>query len=110
MAQGAAARIEARAADGRRRSDVSLALPGGQPMALEVQFGPITDAEVLARRADYLRAGITVVWVWHGSPPHVLYRFGNSAGSTTCPRTASGWCAGARTRPGREKTQPRSGC
>lgn len=47
MAQRAAARIEARAADGRRRSDVFVALPGGQLMALEVQFSPITDAEVL---------------------------------------------------------------
>jgi hypothetical protein len=45
-------------------------------LALEVQLSPITDAEVLARREDYLHLGIPVVWVWRGSPPHVLYRSG----------------------------------
>lgn len=75
-AQGAAAQVEARTADGRRRSDVSVILPGGRMLAVEVQHSPVTDAEVLARREDYLHLGITVVWVWHGSPPHVLYRFG----------------------------------
>jgi hypothetical protein len=76
ITRGAVARVEARTADGRRRSDVSITLPGGRLLAVEVQHSPVTDAEVLARREDYLRGGITVVWVWHGRPPHVLYRFG----------------------------------
>jgi hypothetical protein len=76
IAQGAAARIEARTADGRRRTDVSVSLPGGLALAVEVQFSSVTDAEILARGEDYLRAGSTVVWVWRGSPPHVLYEFG----------------------------------
>ena len=76
IAQGAAARIEARTADGRRRTDVSVTLPGGPTLAVEVQFSSITDAEILARGEDYLRAGSTVVWVWRDAPPHVLYEFG----------------------------------
>lgn len=76
IAQGAAARIEARTADGRRRTDVSVSLPGCLALAVEVQFSSVTDAEILARGEDYLRAGSTVVWVWRGSPPHVLYEFG----------------------------------
>jgi hypothetical protein len=75
-AQGAAAWVEARTADRRRRSDVSVTVPGGRMLAVEVQLSPVTDAEVVARGEDYLRGGIAVVWVWHGSPPHVLYRFG----------------------------------
>lgn len=44
-------------------------------LAVEVQLSSVTDAEVLARREAYLRLGITVAWVWHGNPPHVLYLF-----------------------------------
>jgi Competence protein CoiA-like family len=76
IAQGAAARIEARTGDGRRRTDVSVTPPGGPTLAVEVQFSSITDAEIIARGEDYLRAGSTVVWVWRNSPPHVLYEFG----------------------------------
>jgi Competence protein CoiA-like family len=76
VAQGAAARIEARTADGRRRTDVSVTLPGGPTLAVEVQFSSITDAEIHARGEDYLRAGSIVVWVWRDSPPHVLYESG----------------------------------
>ena len=76
MAQGAAARIEARTADGRRRTDVSVSLPGGSTLAVEVQFSSITDAEIVARGEDYRQAGSTVVWVWRDNPPHVLYEFG----------------------------------
>jgi len=94
-AQGAAARVEARAADGRRRSDVSVTLPGGQMLALEVQFSPITDGEILARRADYLGAGITVVWVWHSSPPHVLYRFGDPGWVYDLPANRVGLLCGS---------------
>jgi len=75
ISQGADARVEAWTADGRRRSDVSITLPGGRSLAVEVQHSPVTDAEVLARREDYQRGGITVIWVWLGMPPHVLYRF-----------------------------------
>jgi Competence protein CoiA-like family len=77
-AAGAAVRVEAWTADKRRRSDVSVTLPGGARLAIEVQCGRITDAEVLARREDYARAGIGVVWVWHPATgvPHVLYQFG----------------------------------
>jgi Competence protein CoiA-like family len=76
---GAAAWVEAWTADRRRRSDVSVTLPGGSTLAFEVQYGRITDAEVLARREDYADAGITVIWVWRQAAgiPDVLYRFGD---------------------------------
>jgi hypothetical protein len=76
MAQGAAARIEARTADGRRRTDVSVSLPRGSTLAVEVQLSSITDAEIVDRGEDYRQAGSTVVWVWRDSPPHVLYEVG----------------------------------
>ena len=74
--QGAAARVEVRTADGRRRSDVSVLLPGGEQLAIEVQYSPITDAEILARHQDYARVKTAVTWVWRDQPPHVLYRLG----------------------------------
>ena len=75
---GASARVEAWAADGRRRSDVAVTFPDGARMAIEVQFTAMTDTELLARRDDYARAGTVLVWVWHSEKriPHVLFRFG----------------------------------
>ena len=64
MDQGFAARVEARTADGRRRSDVQVILPGGARIAIELQCSEITDAEWLDRHEDYVRAGITDVWLW----------------------------------------------
>ena len=77
-AAGADARVEAWTADGRRRSDVAVAFPGGARLAIEVQLGKITDSELLARREDYTRAGIALAWVWHQDMqiPRVLFRFG----------------------------------
>lgn len=77
-AAGATARIEAWTADRRRRTDVSVTLASGARLAIEVQYGRITDAEVLARRDDYARAGISVIWVWRQETgiPHVLYQLG----------------------------------
>lgn len=62
--QGFAARVEAWTADGRRRSDVQVILPGGIRVAIELQCSKITDAEWVARHEDYVRAGITDVWLW----------------------------------------------
>jgi hypothetical protein len=62
--QGFAARVEAWTADGRRRSDVQVILPGGIRVAMELQCSKITDAEWVARHEDYVRAGITDVWLW----------------------------------------------
>jgi hypothetical protein len=76
---------------------VSVTLPDGRRLAFEVQHSPVTDAEVLARRKDYLHGGITVVWVWHGSPPHVLYRFGEPSCVYDLVRARSGWCTAGRT-------------
>lgn len=76
--QGASARVEAYTDDRRRRSDVAITFPGGGSVALEVQLGDITDASWLARHDDYVRAGITDVWLWHPGAwiPRVLFDSG----------------------------------
>jgi Competence protein CoiA-like family len=63
--RGASARVEAYIPGGRRRSDVSVTLPGGPQVAIEVQLGEISDAEWLARHRDYAQAGIVDVWLWN---------------------------------------------
>ena len=77
-AQGFTARVEARTADGRRRSDVEVIMPGGRRLAIELQRGELSDAEWIARHEDYVRAGITDVWLWHTGTqvPRVVFRFG----------------------------------
>ena len=52
--QGFPARVEAWTADGRRRSDVEVILPGGARVAIELQCSEITDAEWLDRHEDYV--------------------------------------------------------
>jgi len=76
--QGFTARVEARTADGRRRSDVEVILPGSARVAIELQCSEITDAEWLDRHEDYVRAGITDVWLWGPGVwiPRVVFRFG----------------------------------
>ena len=78
MDQGFPARVEARTADGRRRSDVGVILPGGARVAIELQCSEITDAEWLDRHEDYVRAGITDVWLWGPGVwiPRVVFRYG----------------------------------
>ena len=77
-ATGASARTEAWTTQGKRRSDVAVTFPDGARLAIEVQFGKITDTELLARRDDYAREGIGLVWVWHPDHqiPRVLLQFG----------------------------------
>jgi|HubBroStandDraft_6_1064221.scaffolds.fasta_scaffold31399_3 Competence protein CoiA-like family len=76
--QGFTARVEARTADGRRRSDVEVILPGGARVAIELQCSEITDAEWLGCHEDYVRAGITDVWLWGPGVwiPRVAFRYG----------------------------------
>ena len=76
--QGFMARVEARTADGRRRSDVEVILPGGARVAIELQCSEITDAEWLDRHEDYVLAGITDVWLWGPGVwiPRVVFRYG----------------------------------
>jgi len=76
--QGLTARVEARTADGRRRSDVEVSRPGGARVAIELQCSEITDAEWLDRHEDYVRAGITDVWLWVPGVwiPRVVFRYG----------------------------------
>lgn len=78
MDQGFTARVEARTADGRRRSDVEVNLPGGARVAIELQCSEITDAEWLDRHEDYVRAEITDVWVWRPGIwiPRIVFRYG----------------------------------
>lgn len=57
--------VEARTADGRRRSDVRVRLRDGQTVALELQSDAVSDVEWLDRHDDYRRAGISDVWLWH---------------------------------------------
>jgi competence protein CoiA-like protein len=76
--QGFTARVEARTADGRRRSDVEVILPGGVHVAIELQCSEITDAEWLDRHEDYVRAGIVDVWLWGPGVwiPRVVFLYG----------------------------------
>ena len=76
--QGFKARVEARTADGRRRSDVEVILPGGARVAIELQCSEITDAEWLDRHEDYVRAGIIDAWLWSRGVwiPRVVFRYG----------------------------------
>ena len=78
MDQGCTARVEAWTADGRRRSDVEVILPGDVRVAIELQCSEITDAEWLDRHEDYVRAGITDVWLWGPGIwiPRVVFRYG----------------------------------
>jgi Competence protein CoiA-like family len=78
MDQGFTARVEARTAGGRRRSDVEVNLPGGARVAIELQCSEITDAEWLDRHEDYVRAGITDMWLWGPGIwiPRVVFRYG----------------------------------
>jgi hypothetical protein len=75
--QGFAARVEAWAADGRRRSDVEVIMPGGVRVAIELQCSEITDAEWIARHEDYIRAGIIDMWLWHRriEVPRVVFQY-----------------------------------
>jgi len=75
--QGFAARVEAWTADSRRRSDVEAILPGGVRVAIELQCSEITDTEWVARHEDYVRAGITDVWLWHPrlQVPRVVFQY-----------------------------------
>jgi Competence protein CoiA-like family len=77
-AAGASARTEAWTAQGKRRSDVAVTFPDGARLAIEVQLSSITDTELLARRDDYAREDIGLVWVWHPDHqiPHALFKFG----------------------------------
>jgi len=77
-AQGFTAWVEARTADGRRRSDVEVILPGGHRLAVELQRGELSDAEWIARHEDYARAGITDLWLYHPDTrvPRVIFRHG----------------------------------
>jgi hypothetical protein len=76
--QGFTARVEAWTADGRRRSDVEVILPGNLRVAIELQCTEISDAEWIARHEDYVHAGITDVWLWyrHIGVPRVVFRYG----------------------------------
>jgi hypothetical protein len=74
----ASARVEAWTTDGRRCSDVEVTFVDGARLAIEVQLSPMTDTELLARRADYARLGTALVWAWPSDEkvPHVLFKFG----------------------------------
>jgi hypothetical protein len=76
--QGFTARVEARTADGRRRSDVEVILPGSARVAIELQCSEITDAEWLERHEDYVRSGIVDAWLWGPGVwiPRVVFRYG----------------------------------
>jgi Competence protein CoiA-like family len=76
--QGFTARVEARTVGGRRRSDVEVILPGSARVAIELQCSEITDAEWLDRHEDYVRTGITDVWLWGPGVwiPRVVFRYG----------------------------------
>jgi competence protein CoiA-like protein len=76
--QGAAAQVEAYTPDGRRRSDVAITVPGGGRVVIEVQLGEVSDTEWLTRHEDYVRAGITDVWLWHAATwvPRVMFASG----------------------------------
>ena len=71
------ARVEAWTADGRRHSDVEVILPCGVRVAIELQCSEITDTEWVARHEDYVRAGITDVWLWHPrlQVPRVVFQY-----------------------------------
>jgi Competence protein CoiA-like family len=77
MDQGFPARVEAWTTEGRRRSDAEVILPGGARVAIELQCSEITDAEWLDRHEDYVRAGITDVWLWGPGIwiPRVVFRY-----------------------------------
>lgn len=78
MDQGFTARVEAWTVGGRRRSDVEVILPGVARVAIELQCSEITDAEWLDRHEDYVRAGITDVWLWGPGIwiPRIVFRYG----------------------------------
>jgi Competence protein CoiA-like family len=75
--QGFAARVEVWTADGRRRSDVEVIMSGGVRVAIELQCSKIIDAEWAARHEDYVRAGITDLWLWDRriEVPRVVFQY-----------------------------------
>jgi hypothetical protein len=92
-AQGFTARVEARTADGRRRSDVEVILPGAHRLAIELQRGELSDAAWIARHEDYARAGITHLWLYHldTSVPGLCSGIASQDGVSTWARGRSGW-------------------
>lgn len=57
--------------DRERRADVRVLFADRREVALEVQAGPLTDAEWSQRHHDYRRNGVVDVWFWHpASRPH----------------------------------------
>ncbi|MGV9928346.1 competence protein CoiA family protein [Nocardia rhamnosiphila] len=57
--------------DRERRADVRVVFADGREVALEVQAGPLTDAEWSQRHHDYRRNCVVDVWFWHPtSRPH----------------------------------------
>ena len=57
--------MEAWTADGRRRSDVRFTFVNGRVVAVELQYGRLTDGDWIDRHSDYPNLGITDVWLWH---------------------------------------------
>jgi hypothetical protein len=57
---------------GRSRiADVMVTFPGGDRVALEVQYAGLSVLDWQSRRADYARAGIRDVWLFGHTPPHL---------------------------------------
>ena len=69
LAAGAAsAQVEAFTPDGLRRSDVSITLPSGVHIAVEVQQRLLRDEQWQQRHRDYVANGIRDIWLWNPAP------------------------------------------
>lgn len=62
--------VEAPISDRERVADVLVTFPGGQRVALEVQYS--TEDHWQERHASYQRHGITDVWLLGHRPPHLI--------------------------------------
>lgn len=72
------ATVETWTADRRRRSDVRITFTHGRVVALELQYGQLTDGDWLDRHTDYRDGSVVDVWLWHprAGVPGIVHNHG----------------------------------
>lgn len=85
---GCSAQVEQSTDDRSRRADVMITFPGGDQLAVEVQYAALPIEQWRERNNSYLSQGIPCVWLLGHRPPHLHSRGGNPTITLTALQTA----------------------